>query len=210
MSGEQFDEDYYMNGIKTGKSLYSSYSWKPELTIPMVQAIINHLGIYRHDTILDFGCARGYVVRALREIGYTAYGHDISLWALENADGRAYQYLSRTEEVAFGLEPDWIIAKDVLEHIFDVANTITKLMDNATKGVFVVVPLAAFDNGRYVVEDYELDITHIHRLALPSWTAMFMRPGWSVEARYRLCGVKDNYGQYPDGNGFITARRVGG
>lgn len=204
-----FDEEYFLRGKQTGKSLYENYRWMPELTIPMTQRIVAHLGISVVDTVLDFGCARGYVVRVLREMGCFAYGTDTSEWAIANCDPAVAKYVSTDCNLGI-LRPDWVIAKDVLEHIPAVVDTISQLMDAAQKGVFAVVPLSPFDNAPYVVEAYERDVTHIHRLALPSWAAMFMRPGWSVEARYRLHGVKDNYRNWPDGNGFITIRRVKG
>src|SRR5436305_1382867 len=82
----QYDEDYFLRGKESGKSLYSDYRWLPELTIPMVCAMIRHLGIGPDDTVLDFGCARGYVVKAFQELGYIAYGYDTSEWAVQNAD----------------------------------------------------------------------------------------------------------------------------
>jgi hypothetical protein len=96
----------------------------------------------------------------------------------------------------------------VLEHVLGVEGVIRRLMDVARVGVFAVVPLSPVDGALYVVPDYEKDVTHIHRLTLATWVRMFVRPGWSVEARYRLKGVKDNYAQYEKGNGFVTARRI--
>ncbi len=78
MTQEQYDADYFLRGKATGKSLYEDYRWMPGLTIPMVRSMISHLGIANADMVLDFGCARGYVVRAFRELGYLAYGYDTS------------------------------------------------------------------------------------------------------------------------------------
>src|SRR3954469_1999410 len=86
MIGDQFDSDYFLHGKQTGKSLYEDYRWMPELTIPMVERMIAHLGIVKGDTILDFGCARGYAVRAFQQLGYDAWGIDCSGWAIENCD----------------------------------------------------------------------------------------------------------------------------
>ena len=203
---EVYDEDYFLRGKETGKSLYSDYRWMPELTVPMVGSIVNHLGVVKGETVLDFGCARGYSVKALRGLGYDAYGVDASKWAVENADPEIKKYCSNI------LDPlplvDWVIAKDVLEHIPYVGYTITKLMVCASRGVLAVVPLSPFDSSPYVVEEYELDKTHVQRLTLSSWANMFIRYGWSVEVAYRLPGVKDNYAKYAQGNGFITCRRI--
>lgn len=209
--GSQYDGDYFLRGKETGKSLYEDYRWMPELTIPMCQAIIKHLGIRHAQSLLDFGCARGYTVRAMRDLGVAAFGYDVSRWAIDNADTAAYRYLTNNRTTAFPMNVlyDWIVAKDVLEHVPDVQPTINDIMGSARRGVFVVVPLGYGQDG-YVVPEYDKDVTHIHRLTLQTWAGMFMRTGWSVEARYRLCGVKDNYACWPTGNGFLTCRRIEG
>lgn len=204
---ENYDEDYFLRGKDTGKSLYENYRWLPDLTIPMVQAIIRHLGISSSDSICDFGCARGYTVRAFRELGYEAYGMDISTWALENSDEIARRYLNHVDMVPNAARYKWIIAKDVLEHVPNVNAIIMDLLCRADWGVFAVVPLSPEDKEPYAIPEYEKDVTHIHRLTLASWARKFIRPRWSVEASYRVPGVKDNWAFCAMGNGFITCRR---
>ncbi len=207
-----FNEDYFLRGQELGISGYTEYRWLPSLTVPMAKAIIAHCRIQQDHTILDFGCARGYLVKAFRELLYCAYGYDTSEWAIENADLSVYHHCTRQRDTAFHRSYDWVIAKDVLEHISltQLTDDIADMMGQAKCGVFAVVPLSAQDNGPYVCGDYERDVTHIHRLTLPTWAGMFMRHGWTVEASYRVKGVKDNWYRpgYERGNGFITARRV--
>lgn len=205
MDGSRYDADYFLRGKEKGVSLYENYRWMPELTIPMANAIVRHLRLKTGQQICDFGCARGYLVKALRHLHYTAFGMDASAWAVENADPDVSGF------IIHGQAPpacDWVIAKDVLEHVPDVVATVDHLMVAALIGVFAVVPLSVVDDGTYQVLDYEKDVTHIHRLTLPTWVAMFMRPGWEVTASYRVAGVKDNYSSWERGNGFITARRI--
>lgn len=208
--GSVYDEDYFMRGIETKKSLYVQYSWKPELTVPMVCSMVRHLGIGPDDSILDFGCARGYTVRAFREMAYDAWGYDISQWALENADEAVKEFLICNQSTILADSFDWVIAKDVLEHIGigELGVAIDLMKCAARKGLFVVVPLASNTVFRYDVPEYELDVTHIHRMSLNWWVGKFFQTGWSVEARYRVNGIKDNYSQYPTGNGFIVARKL--
>jgi len=213
MSSDLYDSDYFLRGKQTGKSLYENYRWMPELTVPMCESIAEHCGMEKGQRILDFGCARGYIVKALRGLGYDAFGLDISKWAIDNADPDVSKHCSlATDHIMFDkeLRTDWIIAKDVLEHIPYVRYAVTKLLNSAVKGVFVVVPLSEFDNVKYVIEEYEADKTHIQRHPLNIWVEMFLRHGWKIEASYRVPGVKDNYYKsgWEKGNGFITARRV--
>ena len=212
---EKYDADYFLRGKETGKSLYDNYRWMPELTKPMVCAIVSHLGIRPEDTILDFGCARGYMVRAFCELRYAAYGVDCSEWALNHCDESVRHRLFRGTSAEY----DWVIAKDVLEHVGcgeegveakvrTVVSEVQSLKCQARKGVFAVVPLSDYGSGPYIVPEYELDTTHAHRWDIGMWIGIFTEPGWSVEGRYRVPGIKDNYAQYKTGNGFIVARRI--
>lgn len=208
MSGEQYDSDYFLRGKQTGKSLYEDYRWLPQLTVPMCQAVVNYLGIRRDQTILDFGCARGYMVKALRILGYDAYGQDVSKWAINNCDEDTRHFLRHQDAVTHDF--DWIIAKDTLEHVPELEPVVANLRSFARVGIFVVVPLASEDGQRYVLDDYEQDVTHIHRLTLASWVRLFLHRGWDVKATYRVPGIKDNHycPAWEPGDGFIVAERV--
>jgi cyclopropane fatty-acyl-phospholipid synthase-like methyltransferase len=206
-----YDEDYFLRGQETGKSLYKDYRWLPELTKPMASVISDHCGIELTDKVLDFGCSRGYLVRALVEAGHDAYGMDVSDWAIANCDETIKGRLS------IGHEPkdeyDWIISKDTLEHllIYQVTETLYKFSQKARKGVFVVVPLSIGTSHEYVVPEYEKDITHVIRWPLWRWVTEIHNTfdeGWEICARHRIAGIKDNYAGWPRGNGFITLRRI--
>lgn len=207
----RYNEDYFLRGKASGLSLYENYRWLPKLTIPMAQAIVDHCGIELDDSILDFGCARGYLVKALQKLGFEARGYDISEWALANCDPEVNDAVSAVWPPANDV--DWIVAKDVLEHVpvHSITQTIRQIVEVARKGIFVVVPLAKGLGEDYVVPEYEADVTHVLRWPLDRWVDEFIDAfdhNWEISARYRIAGIKDNYAQFDKGNGFITCRRI--
>ena len=199
-----FDADYFENGPSTGKSLYENYRWMPELTLPFAAAIAKHIGMEYGDTVLDFGCAKGFLVKALRLLHYDAYGADISEYAVKGREN--LQLIEHAADIS--LPPhvsrfDFIIAKDTLEHIPQVKQELQALMHKA-RCLFVVVPLG--DGEKYVAADYEKDTTHIIRQPLEWWVNTMENSGWCVrEAVYDLPYIKDRWRHIPGGNGFITA-----
>lgn len=217
MDSSVFDADYYENGPATGKSLYVSYRWLPELTIPFARRIADFLGMDEDDTVCDFGCARGYLVKAFKHLGYRAFGFDVSDWAISNADqeisNRVWLIRAGTSGVnnfeASAKKFDYLIAKDVLEHIPDdeLDRTITTLMNKARKAVFAVVPLSPKDGEPYVVPEYEADVTHCQRRTLGWWVKALTRQGFCVSACHLVPGIKQNYEHFHEGNGFIVCRR---
>lgn len=208
---DPYSKSYYLYGKRTGLSLYENFRWLPELTIPMCKRIVEFLGADANDTFLDFGCARGYSVKALRQLGYEAYGIDISDWAIRNCDFEVRDFVTRGNVPLADF--DWILAKDVLEHIpNDDLEHVLKVFGNcATKGVFIVVPLSYEDNTPYVAPEYEKDVTHVQRRTLCSWCDLIhehVGSRFKIVGRYILDGVKDNWAHYPKANGFITAIRL--
>jgi len=209
-----YDADYFLRGKETGKSLYTDYRWMPDLTIPMVKAIGVHLEMPRGSRVLDYGCARGYMVKAFNSVGYPAYGFDPSQWVIDHCDPEVAHCVTTDWADIESRKYDWVVAKDVLEHVpaEDLGDTIRRIKSVTEAGIFAVVPLAEEWGQTYVVPEYEADVTHRVRINLHDWMSLFVSVlgnGWTVTASYRVAGVKDNYyDKYPTGNGFITARMV--
>jgi predicted TPR repeat methyltransferase len=199
-----YDEDYYERGVETGKSLYSNFRWMPELTIPLAHEIIKALGLKEGDSVLDFGCAKGYLVKALRLLKINASGFDISEYAISQVDSDVKQHVATTiPDKRF----DFIICKDVLEHMSaHLVGETLKTLAKHTDRVFIVVPLG--DGEKYIIPSYELDITHVIRESLSWWENEVSKAGFEcVQARYECGYLKGNYKQYPNGNGFLVGTK---
>lgn len=201
----KFGEDYYLRGRELGISLYENYSWHPEMTEPMAQAIVDTLKPGWGDVILDYGCARGYLVRALRAQGRMAWGVDVSTWAVgPGADREAKTFLSPFLRHA---TYDWLIAKDVFEHVPDIGALLVMLGPRVLKGALIIVPLTEIDGGAYIEPDEEKDTTHCIRLTAGSWLDLFRGawPIWGWDVRSHIPGIK-NHRANSTGYGFFVGR----
>lgn len=206
---DYFDADYYCNGPQSGKSNYVDYRWLPDKTLPLVFAIQRYLRMPLGSTVLDFGCARGFVVRAFREIGMEAYGVDISKWAIENCDPEIKRYVSTDFN---SLLYDYIISKDVWEHIpyQDLARTVRFLMDKTIDSLFVVVPLTWQDGGDYIYHGDNLDPSHQIRWCLTTWIEFLrdLNSEFVANGSLLIPGIKP-YAIPPHGScGFLTLKRL--
>ncbi|RLB83737.1 MAG: hypothetical protein DRH17_00865 [Deltaproteobacteria bacterium] len=214
VSKAKYDRDYFENGVALGISMYENYRWLPELTMRMAHFLIKRLGIEENHTVLDFGCAKGYLVKALRLLGIKAYGCDISEYAIKMVDPEVEEYcrLSFSDDfIPFpeDLQFDWLIAKDVFEHLEE--EYLQRLLKEAYKRcerMFVVVPLG--ENDRFVVPEYEKDTTHVLAKNTQWWRQIFYANGWQTKnLRYHMTGLKENWAQrYPRGNGLFTLERM--
>jgi SAM-dependent methyltransferase len=93
-----------------------------------------HMPVDKDQMLLDLGCGRGFMVYALRKLGYRAYGADIVPPAPEVNECLLREGLSRPGEAVFRvIDPtrymipfeeetfDLVFSFDVLEHVEDVA-----------------------------------------------------------------------------------------
>jgi len=205
-----YDRDYFQNGVATGKSCYSGYRWIPEFSIPWAARLMRRLDIKPGQPVLDYGCAYGFTVRALRLLGVQAFGCDLSIEATLNTPTDVADFIEQSygPSIPFqaGYHFDWILAKDVLEHLtphdLDVFLTGAK---QHTDNLFVVVPLG---NGkRYNVLAYEHDVTHKIRESHAWWLGAFADHGWTtVNSTLDMRGLKDTWAHFPDGNAAFTLR----
>jgi cyclopropane fatty-acyl-phospholipid synthase-like methyltransferase len=226
---EKFDESYYMRGKETGQSNYENYRWLPDQTISMAGRIAQFVGMIQGESIFDFGCARGYLVKAFRVLGFRSWGYDISDWAIKNCDPEIVPYVTNLMTWAKPTNDDfdWCIAKDVLEHIQhqDIQIAVTRLIQRAKRGVLIVVPLRdpSQPGARYVAPQDNCDATHQICWTFDEWMgkllefasqyAALTNPtiapfNYAVSGAYKLPGVKQACDPYPKSVGFFTIRRI--
>lgn len=215
MKNENFyDFDYYENGLDSKKSLYENYRWIPELTIPLAQQFIEVMKMsedfsaIKSPKILDFGCAKGFLVKAFRELGYEAYGIDVSEYAISQAPSDITNFLSCIKsdsslQIPHWPEFDYILAKDVLEHIevSNLSNVLIQLRKLSPR-LLVVVPLG--DGINYFISDYENDPSHVIKEDLPWWENLLLSHNFKIKSTYDVGILKENWKDlHPKGNGLL-------
>lgn len=205
-----FNEDYFLRGVETKVSNYENYRWLPHITIPACHAIMRYLGVDAGSSLLDYGAALGFYVKAYRELGVRAQGYDISEFAVGQSDGRV-------SHVRPDGEFDWMVCKDVLEHInyVDLAEHFRYFLRHTLRAVLICVPVALEENGAYVLEADNQDTTHLIRWTLEGWLQFAQHiideegAQFLVSASHRLPGLKEfghGTGRH-NGCAFLTLRR---
>jgi SAM-dependent methyltransferase len=177
-----FGRDYFEDGVEQKISCYENYRWIPELTIPLAHHLIFYLKIGRSSRVLDFGCAKGYLVYAFHLLGHkNTFGVDVSRYALSCAPAEVREYLKLVDsrEVNPYKQLDLIIAKDVFEHLSleELEKTLRHLR-GCTDRLFVVVPLG--QDGVYESERDNLDVTHKICKCSEWWLTEFELRGFTV------------------------------
>ena len=207
MESSFFDEDYYQRGLETGKSCYQLYRWLPEATCSMVMRLIDYLHIQPEHTILDYGCALGYTVKAFRLLHRQAWGFDISKYAIENVDPMVREFcflLNKPVEIPERF--DFCVAKDVLEHVdYGCIGNILRTID--ARMIFAIIPLGR--DGKYISPANNLDKSHVICENVDWWINTFNDNGWElINFAYKVDGIKEShYKLYPQSHGFIWSKK---
>ena len=202
MNSHDFDQRYFEDGIRYGVSLYKDFRWLPEVSIPMASMVKEIMGC---GSILDYGCAKGFLVHALRLMGVLAYGYDISEYALKNCKKEIREYLYNNKNDVPSVSG--IIVKDVLEHVsYNRIDKELKWICENCHVAFIIVPLGS--DGVYRIEEYGFDRTHIIAENEEWWLTKFIETGFGVKMfRHRIPGIKDNWYEHNKiGNGFFLLK----
>jgi len=146
--------------------------------------------------LLDVGCAYGaFLKEAVHE--FEAHGCDISSHAVKIAAKRVPAATVFQSDV-FGIQPiakyDVITCFDVLEHISDVDRALAHLLSLIKPRGALVVTVPVYDTfvGR-LVETFDNDPTHVHKISRYQWlgrlaAAGFQQISWKGILRFYFGG----------------------
>lgn len=173
-----FDRDYFENGVATKKSNYKDYSW--DRLGSYFQRTARHIvDLFKPERTLDVGCAKGFLVKALDELGVDAYGVDPSTYAVSNAHPDIAEKIQ--QEIAQSIPYpddtfDVVTCFDVLEHIpaREVPKTLKELLRVSKQWVVL----------RVVTREVEGDIDSSHETIRDKdwWTEKIEKAGGIVES----------------------------
>ena len=201
-SSDVYDEDYFERGVETGKSLYQNFRWLPQVSLPIANTIKDTFGGV---SVLDYGCAKGFTVYALRMLGVEAWGYDVSRYAIEHCKTEAAVCLFHDKAIV----PDvnTVFAKDTLEHLqYNEIDREIKWLRSKCINAMIIVPLAS--NRYYRITDYERDPFHHIREDEAWWAELFITHGFEVdEFHHSYMGLKQHWVNVcPTGNGIYILR----
>jgi len=207
-----YNEDYYEHGVSKGISGYMHYRWMPEMTLRMAHHMIQTLGLKPSDVVLDFGCAKGFLVHAMRILDIPCFGVDISEYAISRAPAEVRDFCKQImsiEDMIDNKAPyDWIVSKDVLEHLHEPEiDCFLEVAYRSSKKLFIAVPLGGDDtSGKFIIPSYDLDKTHVTVKSFSWWQHKCEHFGWQVMAAgYSFPGMKENWVKIDaKGNAFFT------
>ncbi len=135
--------------------------------------------------ILDIGCAKGFMVRMLREYGVEAYGVDVSEYAINNVPSDIRLYL-RVANVENGTLPfqdgffDFVVSMSTFEHLrLEQMSLTLKEIQRILKPDGMVIMNVPSPSNRKEAKKPE----HITLLKKNDWILLFEKSGFNFDSR---------------------------
>jgi len=185
--GNWYDADYFEHGIKS--NWLRGYHWTEFAGLFRETARLLVEGFSEAKSFLDVGCAKGFLVRALREVGVDAWGCDHSRFALDGAHDAIAPYL--IESCATQLRPertfDVVVAMNVLESLTEEQlNRFLKSALGWTEQAIVAVIATDEESEESTRASHDRDLSRILRRPRAWWHEQFLRAGWRQDALHRV------------------------
>jgi cyclopropane fatty-acyl-phospholipid synthase-like methyltransferase len=168
-----FGNAYFDGGPES--AAYRNYSYDGRYR-SSVEALITEFSLEREFKILEFGCAKGFILAELWALGYAGItGVDISQYAINNAHSsiRSRVFCAGLEFLgSSGKSFDFIFSKEVLPHLSEdeIAKFLGKLPDISTQRCSIYLEIQVAETP--LQRDLIMQFDPTHRSLWPSsrWT----------------------------------------
>jgi len=167
-----YDEEYFERGFEFDVDT-------PYSTV-IARALVEK---FNPKSVLDVGCAKGYLVYAFNELGVEAYGVDISEYAIsqspESVRGTLFTVDVDFEKLPFEAEMfDMVTATELVEHLQNHSHLISEIKRVLRPGgiVFITTPKKHWDIFLGIVS--VRDPTHVNVHSKSFWIMIFGNQGF--------------------------------
>lgn len=182
-SASFYNKNYYENGKLEGISNYTDYHWMPTRSKKEARFIQDLSKLKKNSVILDFGCAKGYLVKAFRLLDHHAFGTDCSQYAINNTDPLVKDFCklnTNNKIIPFKHEFDLITANCIFEHLDPrTVNKYLAYFAKKTKMLFIRIPLG--EKGVYIHPKENKDASHVIAKNELWWKQQFTNNNWKVK-----------------------------
>jgi glycosyltransferase involved in cell wall biosynthesis/2-polyprenyl-3-methyl-5-hydroxy-6-metoxy-1,4-benzoquinol methylase len=165
-SQHSYGEQYYKNYPSDSGLPYERADVWLNFFAHIAERIIEHV---HPRTALDVGCAKGFLVEALRDRGVEAFGLDISEYAIGQIrkDIRPFCWVGSAAD-ALTRRYDLIVCIEVLEHLseIDAQTAVANLCEHSDDILFSSSP------------DHHPDPTHVNVQPVEYWAGLFAAHGF--------------------------------
>lgn len=173
---EFYDREYYDGDGKSNYVTYTEDSSPFELHCSIIISALECMIGSDLPTVLDIGCAKGYLVSALRARGVHAYGLDWSSYAVDKSldDARRALVVGSALHLPFKSNSFSLgVSFDVLEHLDECsARAAVRELSRVSD-----MQIHQVNTGRLLEWQFDGDESHCLKLTLAGWHQLVLEEG---------------------------------
>ena len=156
----------------------------PRFWQPVIPAFVQHWGLTPQSSLLDVGCAKGFMLYDLRAAlpGITVAGIDVSGYAIENGKPEVREFLSVADAKSLPFEDDSfdvVISINTVHNLErdECAQALQEIERVARQGAFITVD--AYRNDEEYERMMAWNLTAKTIMSVDDWVAFFDEVGYT-------------------------------
>jgi 2-polyprenyl-3-methyl-5-hydroxy-6-metoxy-1,4-benzoquinol methylase len=185
---EWYDEDYFENGLKSNWDRGYTWPWFAGLfqeTAAFLSSIFSEATSY-----LDIGCAKGFLMRTLHELGTECWGFDHSKWAIEHAEECARPFIiqASVDDISYDRQFDVLLALSIFESLTEsqALSFLCRARAWTRQAIFATIPSLQQEKEEGFDKKDNRDLSHITIQSRQWWHELFLRAGWRQDYLHRV------------------------
>ena len=185
--GEWYDAGYFEFGLKS--------NWDQGYTWPQFKGVFEDTAAYllemfpESNTFLDVGCAKGFLVRALRERGKEAFGLDHSPWAISTAEAAVAPFVRRAsiDQTDYDRTFDILVAMSIFESLTEeqIRNFLARARHWVRHAIFATISTLSADSPPQAASE-DRDLSRVTLRDHQWWQQRFFEAGWRQDPLHRV------------------------
>ena len=177
----QFGREFFDGDRKHG---YGGFNYFPKFWQPVIPSFQQHWGLTSKSSVLDVGCAKGFMMHDLAQIipGITVKGVDISEYAIQNAieDMQPHVQVANATKLPFGDNSFDVVISINSIHNLDLeecGKALQEIERVSRKGSFITVD--AYRNEEEKKRMYAWNLTAKTIMPVDEWVKFFKEVGYT-------------------------------
>jgi len=178
---KQFGKDFFDGDRQYG---YGGFKYFPRFWQPVIPTFQKHFGLTSRSSLLDIGCAKGFMLHDLLELipDITVSGVDVSDYAIAHAmdDIKSKVQVANASDLPFADNSfDVVIAINTIHNLDrdDCAQALREIERVSRKGSFITVD--AYRNDEEKERMFAWNLTAKTIMSVDEWVAFFKEVGYT-------------------------------
>jgi len=179
-----YDHDYFETGLKSNWA--QGYSWSQFGGLFRDTAAYLCRSFPEAESFLDAGCAKGFLIKALREAGKECWGLDHSHWAINQTEPSIKPFVLEmgVDHASFDRQFDVLTVMSLFESLTEdqAFSFLSRARGWTGQALLAIIACDEGEQG----QSGDLDASHITMRPRSWWHELILSAGWRQDSLHRI------------------------